>query len=83
MEKHCKNYESSCPLLSCPVHHVHHDHHDHQDPRTNRTMATMATMMTMMTMATMRKLEGIHKQVRGYMTRCARSAASISLNDES
>ena len=40
-------------------------------------------LATMMTMATMRNLEVVRKQVGGYMTRCERIAASISLNDES
>ena len=30
-----------------------------------------------------RKLEVVHKQVGGYLTRCARDAASIALNYES
>ena len=40
-------------------------------------------LATRMAMATMRNLEVVHKQVGGYMTRYARIAASISLNDES
>ena len=61
-------------------------------------MITMATMTTM-TMSTMRKLEVVHKEVGGclisynqlwsrkvvggYLTRSARFAALIALNDES
>ena len=34
-------------------------------------------------MATMRMMEVVHKEVGGHLTRCARIAASIALNDES
>ena len=43
------------------------------------TMTTM-TMVTMITKSAMRKLEVVHKQVGGYLTRCAHIAASISMN---
>ena len=47
---------------------------------TTMIRATMMVMATMMTMAPMRKLEVVHKQVGGYLTRCAHIAASIALN---
>ena len=49
------------------------------------TMSNTNTMITMttMTMATMRKVEVVHKEVGSYLTRCARIAALIALNDES
>ena len=43
------------------------------------TALTFITTMTTMTMETMRKLEVLHQQVGGYLTTCARIAASISL----
>ena len=46
------------------------------------TILTMMTFRTMMTIIFVRKLEVVHKQVRGYRTRCARIAASITLNDK-
>ena len=49
------------------------DHDDHLESR----------FSTMMTILFGRKLEVVHKQVGGYLTRCARDAASIALNYES
>ena len=46
-------------------------------------MTTMMTISTLMTIVFVRNLEVVHKQVGGYLTRCARIAASIALNDES
>ena len=44
------------------------------------TMMTMTTISTLMTIMFVKKLEVVHKQVGGYLTRCASIAASIALN---
>ena len=49
------------------------DHEDHLESR----------FSTMMTILFGRKLEVVHKQVGGYLTRCTRIAVSIALNYES
>ena len=43
----------------------------------------MMTISNMMSIVFVRKLECVYKQVGGYLTKCARIAASIALNDES
>ena len=50
---------------------------------TMMTISTVKTISTMMTIVFGRKLEVVHKQVGGYLTRCTRVAASIALNNGS
>ena len=63
------------PVPSHDDHLVHNDHLNYDDHLDHDDH-----LDTLMTSVFLTKLEVVHKQVGGYLTRCAPIAASIALN---